>query len=836
MRFAKWLSSCSARALLTGLVSVDPYWNNVTCLLHFNGVMTDRSSNNLVFGTGTPTYNTTAGNVKFGYSALQTTSSAVSCASPGTATIFPGDFTIELWMRPVGASGIIIDTRASTSSAHGIAITLVNSTQLQVDGASSGSVIAACGSLTGAYQFISLVSHSGVLTLYINGVLAGTASTPASLTDGALSLSRSGSLFNGYIDEVRITNGVARYTGAFTPPVAPFLNPTTASFLSTVAVTSGTNYVNAAVSYDGITWTPVVAGNSKQYYSSCWNPVFGYVFQIGSNLYQSGDGCAIQLSNMNALNANNTALMSASDIGAVSAVGQSSSGTWYGVTGDGLNWAGNGGGGVDCAVWCHPLNKFIGIYAYGGGGQHRGIYSYDGLGWTITAQQPALNNIIGASIDYSPTLGLAVAVCNTSNGTSGYICTSPDGVTWTQQTIPISGNLQSVVWSPTLNMFCAVGGSGVIITSTDGVNWTVQTSGVTQTVSKVVWNPKLGLLHAIVTNTSGYPVTLTSPDGVHWTTHTATTPFTNNYFTSVATVTGTAQPVTTNMVFSAGGGSICTTANGFCFVNRATGLTGTQVIAAYNPSNKILVAAGVTSLTCSVSTDGGLTWMPIGTPSGLGYRIFGLAWSPTLKLFLIIDYYGDTATSPDGINWTAQLNPASARPSSTPNALMWSTTLSCFVLSTSSNSIITSSDGVTWVTKGTSIYTSVTNLGSITYIASLGKFCVVPGGSNHFGLSTDLISWTWYSVSSMDGNLTGVAWSPTLNLYAATGTSGTFNFVTSPDGSNWTRRTNGSAFNGSCMVWSPTAGVFTTGNYSSTDGINWIANGIGGSSIVLVLN
>ena len=91
-------------------------------------------------------------------------------------------------------------------------------------------------------------------------------------------------------------------------------------------------------------------------------------------------------------------------------------------------------------------------------------------------------------ITYSSELGIFIAV-----GASGTIITSPDGVTWTQQTSGVSTGLYGITYSSELGIFIAVGASGTILTSPDGVTWTQQTSGVTTVLNKVIFSKKLGI-------------------------------------------------------------------------------------------------------------------------------------------------------------------------------------------------------------------------------------------------------------------------------------------------------------------------------------------------------
>ena len=80
------------------------------------------------------------------------------------------------------------------------------------------------------WNHVALVRFNGVTKLYLNGSQTGSNYTDTNnYTSGVNSCfvggfyDGSGS-WNGYIDDFRITRGIARYTQNFTPPTAAFLN------------------------------------------------------------------------------------------------------------------------------------------------------------------------------------------------------------------------------------------------------------------------------------------------------------------------------------------------------------------------------------------------------------------------------------------------------------------------------------------------------------------------------------------------------------------------------------------------------------------------------------
>ena len=120
------------------------------------------------------------------------------------------------------------------------------------------------------------------------------------------------------------------------------------------------------------------------------------------------------------------------------------------------------------------------------------------------------------SVVYAPTLELWCAV-GVADGVDAYIVTSPDGITWTEQANPLNTDLHAITWSPTLGLFCAVGDRFIdtyIVTSPDGVVWTEQANPANQASDHaydVVWNDVLG---AFIT--CGGEKWMESTDGVVW--------------------------------------------------------------------------------------------------------------------------------------------------------------------------------------------------------------------------------------------------------------------------------------------------------------------------------
>lgn len=137
-----------------------------------------------------------------------------------------GDFTVELWINTTTtAEKVLVDQYCGGESWQ----FAVKSGKLSWY--SSGYVLGGNTAVNnGAWHHVAATRSAGTLRFFVDGVLDGTATLSANyphqvvLGIGAQVSSRNPAYdFPGYIDELRITKGVARYTASFAPPTAAFL-------------------------------------------------------------------------------------------------------------------------------------------------------------------------------------------------------------------------------------------------------------------------------------------------------------------------------------------------------------------------------------------------------------------------------------------------------------------------------------------------------------------------------------------------------------------------------------------------------------------------------------
>ena len=150
-------------------------------------------------------------------------------------------FTIEAWMYPT-----VYNTYANDMYSHGanlsvgadfLAFGIKPDGNLQMFKGSGSPVLlstsAPCASLNQWYHIAFVRESNNNTSAYVNGVLvAGPTAISGALTYAptgrafigtqSYSAGASDRSFEGYIQDVRITNGFARYTSAFTPPTAEF--------------------------------------------------------------------------------------------------------------------------------------------------------------------------------------------------------------------------------------------------------------------------------------------------------------------------------------------------------------------------------------------------------------------------------------------------------------------------------------------------------------------------------------------------------------------------------------------------------------------------------------
>jgi len=203
--------------------------NTVLLLSGTNAGVYDNAGKNNLITASNPKLSTAQ--VKYGTASVlyALNSNAMTVPLQPYITLGTANFTVEFWVYfNSTATSDIIDWR-TTGTQAALCIQIVSGNALSVY---VSNVIRITGSAlsTGQWYHVA-VTRSGTNTrLFVNGTQQGSTWTTDStnylatpLGIGAYLPAPNNSL-GGYLDDIRITNGIARYTTTFTPPSQPFPN------------------------------------------------------------------------------------------------------------------------------------------------------------------------------------------------------------------------------------------------------------------------------------------------------------------------------------------------------------------------------------------------------------------------------------------------------------------------------------------------------------------------------------------------------------------------------------------------------------------------------------
>ena len=226
------------------------------------GIYDSTMENNLVT-VGAAQINTTATTVKFGSGSVKFNGSTDYLTIPAnTAFNFgTGNFTIEAWIYTTSSATQRIISYATGSSLP-YEFLLVNSGSNVYLDFYDGTTDNSSGSnyvTQNAWVHVAVTRSGTTVYLFINGVVVGT------YTGNSKNLTSTGALyigtykpsptnyFSGYIDDLRITSGIARYTATFTPPTASFTDIQLVVSSAITAFTTATNIGTVTWGYNTAT-------------------------------------------------------------------------------------------------------------------------------------------------------------------------------------------------------------------------------------------------------------------------------------------------------------------------------------------------------------------------------------------------------------------------------------------------------------------------------------------------------------------------------------------------------------------------------------------------------
>lgn len=215
----------------------DQYISSVSLLLHGNGAnnsttIADSSlSKNTVTAYGDAKISTTQS--KFGDSSIyfDGTGDYLAVTSASCCEFLTGDFTIEFWLyKPASGLQILVNTRGNSTNNAGIEIAADANNTIYFWDTVSNTVRSTTNTISlNTWTHIAVSRATNTLKIFIGGTQGYSGTNASSIASTSVIIGRyaggASYSYTGYLDDIRITKGVGRYTADFTAPTAEFDDP-----------------------------------------------------------------------------------------------------------------------------------------------------------------------------------------------------------------------------------------------------------------------------------------------------------------------------------------------------------------------------------------------------------------------------------------------------------------------------------------------------------------------------------------------------------------------------------------------------------------------------------
>jgi hypothetical protein len=258
------------------------YYNadvNTRVLMHFDTSVTADDAGHSVTPSGSPSVSSTQS--EFGGASLYLNGSSYLSVAPTNADLTLSTsttWTVEAWFYPTS-----LTNSPTLFSSSGLNAYINTAGKLVINNGNTGNFTSTATVTLNAWNKIELDCVNGSAYAFINGALVGSFTLQTTAGGGPIYLgtfSAGSANFTGYIDEFRVSIGVARHTAAYTPETAPFVLSPPALDLRSIAfqasavpnkaslftlvrpigagtITPNTNVIASVSRNGGATWTQV---------------------------------------------------------------------------------------------------------------------------------------------------------------------------------------------------------------------------------------------------------------------------------------------------------------------------------------------------------------------------------------------------------------------------------------------------------------------------------------------------------------------------------------------------------------------------------------------------